>query len=332
MVEAVNVLIVGAGKIAERHARAWKQLAGDNVWICDLVPELAQKRANQLGVHIAKDPLTAVEDARFDVVDICVPTPSHALYAVKALEEGKHVFIEKPLSLTEAEGEAILTAALDAGRHVQVGYLFRYHPVFCQVKAWLENELIGQPHLVLVRMGGKGSAAAWKHNRQEGGGAVNEMLVHKLDLLMWFFGGLELKQVLLKETLLPTRRIGDTHCEADAEDFILAQFRSRETLILLQSDLASPAYVENVEIHGSEGSIVASVQEGSPNYLFLKEPRGGMADGYHNQEVTFVDLFFAELSAFSQKLNSPPCYEDLKKAVKQVGILEKLRSGNCIPS
>lgn len=324
--ESLGVLIVGAGKIAARHAAAWQALAPGPIGVTDVVGENARLFAEDRGMEWIPDPLEAVRQSGQEIVDICVPTPFHAEYVLGALEAGKHVFVEKPLCLQRSEADRILLAAQEAGRHVQVGYLFRYHPAFLQTAEWLSAGLIGQPHLVLVRMGGRGSAAAWKHHKDEGGGVVNEMVVHKLDLLMWLFGELEMVKVHVRDTLLKTRVIDGAECRADAEDFLIAELCSRGVRIFLQSDLVTPTYMENIEIHGSNGSIVASVQEGFRNLLFLKHPSASMDAGFHYREFSRVDLFKAELSAFVEGLERGPDHTALQEAVDQVSLLEYLRT------
>jgi len=321
-----RVLIVGAGKIAERHLKAWKEIVGKGLTVADLDGEKAENLAKEYNIDFTEISEHFISEEKHDIVDVCVPTPSHAEYVITALEAGKHVFVEKPLCNTVAEAEKILATAMQTQYHVQIGYLFRYHPLFIQVKNWLTEQLIGVPHLVLVRMGGKGSAAGWKHRRDQGGGAINEMLVHKLDLLMWFLGELTLKRVHLCKTLLPKRLINGEECPADAEDFVLVELSAGETMVLLQSDLVSPSYVENVEMHGTNGSILASIQESSPNYLYLKESKRGLEAGFHHRQHAPVNLFEAELSAFVLGLSASPNYRPLEEAVAQIRLLEEIRS------
>ena len=143
---------------------------------------------------------------------------------------------------------------------------------------------LGEAHRAHVRYGGRGVAAAWTHRRADGGGVVNGMLVHKLDLLMWFFSTVELHKVYARYTLLPERVIDGQICEADAEDFVLAEMQAGSTRIFLQGDLVTPTYMDNIEIHGANGSIVVSIVEGFRSYLWLREPMGDWAAGYHYRE------------------------------------------------
>ena len=326
-----GVLIVGAGKIAEKHAQAWTRLPGIDLAVTDIMEEAADSMAKRHNVRRVPFDSVASGDLgnESSVVDVCVPTPYHFQYVASALQCAKHVFVEKPLCQTSDEGTEILKAAHSAGKHVQVGYLFRFHPVFAQVKSWLSSGLIGEPHLAMVRMGGRGGAATWKHNAGTGGGALNEMAVHKLDLLTWFLGELELKRVLLRETLLSKRSVEEVECEADAEDLVIAELRSGNTTVLLESDLVSSAYMENIEIHGPNGAIVASVQEDCKSFLFLKSSLNGIPEGYHSCEFQRVDLFEAQLRDFVNRLDDQPRFEHLYQAARHVELLEQMRGADC---
>ncbi len=320
-----RTLIIGAGKIAGRHAEAWKDLIGEGA-ICDLEPERAKMLAGKCGLIFEENIQDALANPVYDIIDVCVPTPYHAEYVMAALRLGRDVFVEKPLCFDVGEAQQILALAQASRRRVQVGYLFRYHPIFLKVKFCLDAGLLGHPHLVLVRMGGRGGATEWKHRSSLGGGAVNEMMVHKLDLLFMFFGEVKFNRVLAMDTILPQRDIGGAMVNVDAEDFALVECLAGDTKVILQSDLVSPAYVENIEVHGDNGSLVASVQEAAKSYLFLKEGRGDLNSGYHTIEGSEVNLFKEELSGFLSGLETEPDYLDLRQAVDQVSILAQIRS------
>ena len=77
-----------------------------------------------------------------DAVDIVTPADSHRAVAEAGLAAGRHCFVEKPLAVSVAEGRALAAAAAAAGRVVQVGHIFRFHPV----TATLRTALSGRAH------------------------------------------------------------------------------------------------------------------------------------------------------------------------------------------
>src|SRR5207237_8772454 len=94
------------------------------------------------------DPAHAVADYRAAIAhvaaaDIVTPADSHAALAAACLAAGLHCFVEKPITATLAEGRALETAAARAGRVVQVGHIFRFHPVTATLRAALPDGRIG---------------------------------------------------------------------------------------------------------------------------------------------------------------------------------------------
>ena len=138
----MNVLLVGLGRWGEKHLRVLGEI-GATVWIADVSAD-RRRWATAHGV----DPGHAVEDYRaaldhVEAVDVVTPADSHLSIGEACLRAGKHCFIEKPLTHTAAEGRALVAAAQETGRVVQVGHIFRFHPVTAALEAALAAGRIG---------------------------------------------------------------------------------------------------------------------------------------------------------------------------------------------
>ncbi len=184
----MKIGVIGCGRIAENHLRAYQKIGGIDVAVADLDQQRARDAARLFSVdwHPSAEELLAHND--IVAADICVPTPAHAQMIVSALNRGKHVFCEKPLAASLEEARQIQRAASRSGTILMVGYLYRFHPAFRLVKEVLQQRIIGEPYYGIFRLGGRGAQSVWKHQKEQGGGAINEMLVHMLDLLLWYFG------------------------------------------------------------------------------------------------------------------------------------------------
>lgn len=322
---SVRVGIIGAGKIADRHIAAYKQLGGVELTIADVDAAVAGRKAERFGLAAApvRDLLA---DPALDAVDVCTPVRSHKELIVEALGRGKHVFCEKPLCLDVAEAEEILAATRAARRIVMVGYLYRFHPAFEMVKQWLDQQLIGAPHLGIFRIGGRGGHRAWKHTRSEGGGALNEMLIHKLDLALWFLGGFDDLRVHRVETLLPRRVIEGKERAADAEDYVLLELSCGGANIVCEGDLVSPGYMSYLELHGDNGSIFASMLHYLPTILFLKESRGIFNQGNSFYSFPQVDLFGKEIGHFVTCLRTSSAHANsVEDSIEVLRVVEQIR-------
>lgn len=149
----MNVLLVGLGRWGEKHLRVLREL-GAGVWVADVSPPRLEWAVKQ-GV----DPQRAVADYRaalphVDAVDIVTPADSHRAVAGTCLEAGRHCFIEKPLTATVAEGREVEAVARGAGRVVQVGHIFRFHPVTAALRGALQAGRIGAVRYATGRFAG----------------------------------------------------------------------------------------------------------------------------------------------------------------------------------
>jgi predicted dehydrogenase/acetyltransferase-like isoleucine patch superfamily enzyme len=111
--------------------------------VVDADPARAQEHAAPAGVPV----LTFEETLRradLDAVALATPAETHAPMALSALAAGKHVFVEKPLALSVAEGRRVVEGARAAGRTLMVGHLLRYHPAFLQLQRLIDGGGLGR--------------------------------------------------------------------------------------------------------------------------------------------------------------------------------------------
>jgi len=149
----MNVLLVGLGRWGERHLRVLGEI-GASLWVADVS---AERRQWAIGRGVA--PERAVEDYRaaldhVDAVDVVTPADSHLDVAETCLRAGKHCFIEKPLTRTAVEGRRLVEIARGAGRVVQVGHIFRFHPVTAALQEALAAGRIGAVRYATGRFAG----------------------------------------------------------------------------------------------------------------------------------------------------------------------------------
>lgn len=323
--ETIHIGVIGCGKIAEKHLNAYRKLEGVQITVTDIVPK-GEAVAQRYGVNWHPDPNRVVASDDVDAVDVCIPTPAHAEVILKALANDKHVFCEKPLARNLNEARMIVQKAKETDKIIMVGYLYRFHPAFQFVKDVLQEEILGEPYFALFRLGGRGSHKAWKHKRETGGGAGNEMLVHMLDLVLWYFGDPRSVEPLEVDVVLKEREIEGQKVRVDAEDLVVLKLESQTGVIILcESDLITPSYMNYVEIQGTNGSLWTSILEQFPTLLYLKEPCGVYDRGQNVFEFPRVDLFERELGYFLECLRNgtQPDLNSLEDSLKLMSILEE---------
>ncbi len=151
--DAVNLLLVGLGRWGEKHLRVLSEL-GVTVWVADVS---AERRAAAVGRGV--EPSRVVADAaavldRVDAVDIVTPADTHLELATRCLRAGRHCFVEKPLALTVDEARQLADVVAQTGRVLQVGHIFRFHPVTEALRRCLAEGRVGHVRYVTARFAG----------------------------------------------------------------------------------------------------------------------------------------------------------------------------------
>lgn len=126
----MKVAVIGCGHWGKNLVRNFADLAA-----LSAVSDPNEALVNQIGSQYDVPVLNydAVLDSDCDGVVIAAPAPLHASLAQKAFAAGKHVYVEKPLAMTLEEADAIIEAGQQAKRHLMVGHLLQYHPVFARL-------------------------------------------------------------------------------------------------------------------------------------------------------------------------------------------------------
>lgn len=149
----MRILLVGVGRWGARHLRVLRALGAD-VWVADTAADRrrwaeSQGVAAERVVADYRDALGAV-----DAVDVVTPAASHREIATSALAAGRPCFVEKPLAATVAEAAAIAATAAAADRLLQVGHVFRFHPVTEAVRDALQAGRAGRLRYATARFAG----------------------------------------------------------------------------------------------------------------------------------------------------------------------------------
>lgn len=137
----VKVVVVGCGKWGANHVREFARL-GVLVAVVDIDPKAAETMAGLFNAEI-RDWQSTIQDPSITAVVLATPAETHAAMAVEALSAGKHVFVEKPLALSLADGQRVAHAARLSNRIVMVGHLFQYHPAFLKMQTLIRAGNIG---------------------------------------------------------------------------------------------------------------------------------------------------------------------------------------------
>ena len=194
MSENLKIGIIGCGSIGSTHANAYAGVKGaELVAMCDILPDVLEKKAKAHNVKITyTDYHELLANPDIDAVSICVPNDMHAPIAIDAFKAGKHVMLEKPMTLNSQLGKDILAARDASGKILQMGMVWRQTPEAIVVKEEIEAGRLGEIYQIrvkLIRSRGIPGLGGWFTTKaRSGGGGLIDIAVHFLDLVMWLTG------------------------------------------------------------------------------------------------------------------------------------------------
>ena len=187
----VRVGLLGCGQIARGvHLRVLGRLPG--VRVAALAEPEPRARVEALALAPGAAPFAdwrALVDARVvDAVVVCLPPALHAPATVAAFAAGLHVYLEKPLAPTLAEGADVLRAWRAAGTVGTVGFNFRLNPFAEAARVHVAAGDIGTPVAAQTVFTGAGDGLPdWKRRRETGGGVLLDLASHHADLARFTF-------------------------------------------------------------------------------------------------------------------------------------------------
>jgi UDP-N-acetyl-2-amino-2-deoxyglucuronate dehydrogenase len=253
--KSIAVGILGAGNISDTHARAAQSIPG--VQVVAVYGQNREKAAKLAADHDARafDNLNEFLDHRpLDIVAIGSPSGLHAEQGVAAVERGLHVLVEKPLDITAARGDALITAAERARVKLGVFFQDRLKPDVVKIKTMVDAGVLGTPILASGRVKWYRPPQYYGDSRWrgtfafDGGGALINQAIHTLDLLLHLFG-----PIVSVDARTATR----LH-SIEVEDTAVAtlEFASGALGTFEASTAVFPGYPRRVELTGSRGTLV----------------------------------------------------------------------------
>jgi predicted dehydrogenase len=143
----LTAAVIGAGNWGKNLVRNFASLAEVELkYICDLNEGIRKNMARSYpGVTVTDDISQVVNDEGVQAVVVAVDAPHHFEVAEKALQGGKHTYVEKPLALDSGDCKELNSLAAGKGVTLMVGHLLEYHPAVNYMKEMIETDEIGSP-------------------------------------------------------------------------------------------------------------------------------------------------------------------------------------------
>jgi len=180
-----NVLVVGVGNMGKAHAKAYYKI--DEFNLVGLVARSPEKR-NLLSKELGNVPQfddfdKALKETKPDIVSINSYTETHKDFAIKSLNSGAHIFIEKPLAENIKDAEAIISLAKKKNKKILVGYILRHHPTWNKFIKLSHN--LGSPLVMRMNLNQQSSGDQWTvhKNLMNSTSPIVDCGVHYVDVM-----------------------------------------------------------------------------------------------------------------------------------------------------
>jgi myo-inositol 2-dehydrogenase/D-chiro-inositol 1-dehydrogenase/scyllo-inositol 2-dehydrogenase (NAD+) len=183
--------MLGAGRVGKNHSRALTRHVpgGKIVALVDPMEAVRQETAAEFGIECQYATLEqALESSEFDAVVITTPTPTHLPLARLAAENGKHVFLEKPMALNLDECDQIIAATEKQRVILQIGFMRRFDPEFTAAAERIQAGEIGTPMMIKSNTHGPGLPPPWARDLRTSNGMLAEVNSHDWDTTRWLMG------------------------------------------------------------------------------------------------------------------------------------------------
>lgn len=201
----VHFGIIGCGYISKRHIEALAAVSEAKlIAVSDINSERMncaihqyQKLSNKYHlIKPYKNYIEMLESKEIDAVIICTISGLHAEMAKIALIEGKHVILEKPMTLSLKEADKIIQLSKVNKRKVSICHQMRFRPIMKKVKEIIKEGKLGKIYLGIAsirlnRSSDYYSQAVWRGDWEKDGGMLVNQGIHLIDLLQWFLGDVQ---------------------------------------------------------------------------------------------------------------------------------------------
>lgn len=271
----------------------------------------ALRRAKESGVQttfLIYDDL--LKEETIDAVIINLPNHLHLDSSIKAAEAGKAILLEKPIAGNLKDGKQIFASIKKNGVKLMMGYPLRFHPGYSSLKSKIDDGYFGEIEVVTSQNISNGPFTSkadsagpvavpswWFDKNLVGGGALLDLGIHMINLLIWYFGEVEVLSTYLGNAL-----------SMNIEDTATCALRFRNgPLATINSGWFSKDYVNCVNIYGTSKAYTYSISGQSRRKFVQNDIRRLI---YHDiTSPTYFELkYFIE--CIQKDINPEPSVDD----------------------
>lgn len=249
-----NFGIVGAGLIADFHARAIQSLKNARLTgICGSNPGKVKNLAEKYGCKAYSDMKELLHSKDIEIVTIATPSGAHMEPAIEAAQYGKHVICEKPLEISLERIDKMIEAHDKAGTRLGAIFNYRFNDTLQFLKEAVNTGRFGTITYASVHVPWWRSEAYYTNSwhgtlELDGGGALMNQSIHMIDILQYLMGPVDSLQAYIA-TLGHQIEVEDTGAA-------VLEFRNKALGVIYGSTASFPGQFRRLEITGTKGTVV----------------------------------------------------------------------------
>jgi len=262
----INVALFGLGRIGSMHAQnIFLNNKCSLQYVFDIDQALAKKIAKKFNSISIENTRIAYNDKNVDVIFITTPTSTHIKYIMEAVKFKKTIFCEKPLDLNINKINECKKFIKKYNPKIQVGFNRRYDPGHYALKKSIQIGEIGKLEKIIITS--RDPAPPSMAYLKVSGGIFRDMTIHDFDLIRFYLGNDEVKEIFATTTNLSDLRIKKIN------DYELAMclIKSEKGVICMinNSRHCSYGYDQRVEVFGSKGMVISGNRRDYASEKFL---------------------------------------------------------------
>lgn len=265
-----KVALLGAGFIAKIHMESYSRFVPEAQIVAVYARDIRKAKLFAEEHHLPKwfDNLDEIiQNSDCEVIDICLPNFLHFDATIKAAAAGKHIIIEKPLSITLEEADEMITCCKNA--HVKLMYAEElcFAPKYERVRQIINEGAIGNIYMLKQSEKHSGPHSTWFYDiNLSGGGVLMDMGCHAIEWFRWMLNNS--KAISVYATLSTVLHGGKT--KAEDNSVVIVEFENGVTAVAENSWAKHGGMDDRSEVYGTEGVMYADLFMGNAAFAFSK--------------------------------------------------------------
>lgn len=194
MPEKIGMAVIGLGRISKAHIESvlLNPDTTELVAVVDVVESLAKSMAQTYNTKFHTSTGAALNDPAVQAIVICLPNYLHKPVALQAMEAGRHVLVEKPMTINLADAKEMVERAREKEVVLMTAQCYRFVSALQEAKQRIASEIGAPNNLVYIDAVSPGDIKVppwWKDVKKTGGLVFNMVGSHTIDMTLWLYEG-----------------------------------------------------------------------------------------------------------------------------------------------